>query len=392
MSEELEFHEVADIFPMMSDREFTDLKADIAEHGLREPVWLHADGRIIDGRNRYLACRQSGLPCEFRTYDGDDTGLADFVYSLNYHRRHLSSSQSAMCAARKARFSHGGDRRSDQAANLPLETQSKVAEQFGVSERLVRDAKAVQGSPVPELGERVDSGGLAVSAAAEIARAPEEEQRRVVSLDDKDAILAEAKRIKRERIEQARERRPEPVAEPVLIPDGKFSCIVIDPPWPMQKIEREERPDQGAALDYPTMSLAQIADDALVPVRSLAADDCHMYLWVTHKFLPAGMDLLEAWGFRYQCVMTWRKNVGITPFSWMYDTEHVLFGRKGNLKLERLGLRLSFDAPVQGHSIKPDVFYDRVRDASPGPRLDMFPGVAHDGFEPWGLEATHRVS
>lgn len=392
MSDEIEFHPVADIFPMMSDREFADLTSDIAEYGLREPVWLHSDGRIIDGRNRYLACRKAGLEPKFREYDGDDSELADFIYSLNYHRRHLSPSQSAMCAARKASYSHGGDRRSDQAGNFQLETREKVAQQFGISPESVTSAKRVQEYGVPELGERVDSGELSVSTAAEIARAPTEEQRRVISLDDKDAILQAAKTIKRERIEKARERQPEPFTDRVLIPDGKFSCIVIDPPWPVHKIEREERPDQGPALDYPVMSLEQIADESLVPVRSLAADDCHIYLWVTHKLLPAGLDLLEAWGFRYQCVMTWRKNVGITPFSWMYDTEHILFGRKGNLKLERLGLRLSFEAPVRGHSVKPDVFYDRVREASPGPRLDMFPGVKHDGFDPWGLEATHRAS
>jgi N6-adenosine-specific RNA methylase IME4 len=178
-------------------------------------------------------------------------------------------------------------------------------------------------------------------------------------------------------------------ANPPALPEGKYQAIIIDPPWPMPKIEREERPRQDEELDYPTMSLDEIK---ALPVGDLAQPDAHIYLWVTHKFLPFGLELLDAWDFRYQCVMTWRKNVGITPFSWMYDTEHVLFGRRGNLPLEQLGLRLSFDAPVAGHSIKPDVFYERVTAASPGPRLDMFPGVEHDGFEPWGLEATHRVN
>lgn len=181
-----------------------------------------------------------------------------------------------------------------------------------------------------------------------------------------------------------------PGGEPVPPPDGKYRCIIIDPPWPMPKIERGVRENQYQNLDYRTLDIEEIADEAWVPVRTVADDDCHIYLWVTHRFLPDGMRLLEAWGFRYQCVMTWRKNVGITPYSWMYDTEHILFGHRGNLKLTKMGLRLSFDAPVQGHSVKPDVFYDRVREASPGPRLDMFPGVEHDGFEPWGLEVSHR--
>lgn len=182
---------------------------------------------------------------------------------------------------------------------------------------------------------------------------------------------------------------PAPVEKVPPLPDT-FSTLVIDPPWPMPKIERKVRPNQTVHLDYPTLTLEQIADEDIVPVRHVAAADAHLYLWVTHKYLPAGLELVEQWGFKYQCLMTWRKNVGITPFSWMYDTEHVIFARRGSLPLEQLGLRLSFEADAQGHSIKPDVFYERVALASPAPRVDLFPGAPHEGFEPWGLEASHR--
>jgi N6-adenosine-specific RNA methylase IME4 len=184
----------------------------------------------------------------------------------------------------------------------------------------------------------------------------------------------------------ARERHPEPVAEPIPPREGAYRCIVIDPPWDVRKIERDVRPNQGATLDYPTLTVEQIADESVVPVRTHADDDCHLYLWVTHRYLRPGLELLEQWGFRYQCVMTWRKNVGITPYSWMYDTEHVLFATRGNLKLDKLGQRLSFEAPVAGHSVKPDVFYERVTAASPGPRLEMFARRQRDGFEAWGNE------
>lgn len=184
--------------------------------------------------------------------------------------------------------------------------------------------------------------------------------------------------------EIARQHIPEPAITPPL-PTGKYRCIVIDPPWPMKKIEREERPNQGIELDYPTMSLEEI--EAL-PIRDLADElGCHLYLWVTQKYLPFGLELVKKWDFDYQCLMTWRKNVGITPFSWMYDTEHVIYAHRGGLPLQQLGLRLSFDAPVSGHSIKPDIFYqERVLLASPGPRLDMFARKKREGFEVWGNE------
>ena len=132
------------------------------------------------------------------------------------------------------------------------------------------------------------------------------------------------------------------------------------------------------------MTLEEIA---ALPVPDLAHDQgCHVYLWVTHKHLPSGLRLFDTWGVKYQCLMTWVKNVGITPFSWMYSTEHVLFGRIGSLQLDRLGLRLDFSASVTHHSEKPDIFYERVIEASPEPRLAMFERKQRTGFTVWGNE------
>ncbi len=175
--------------------------------------------------------------------------------------------------------------------------------------------------------------------------------------------------------------------DPPAPPAGTYRSIVIDPPWDMGKIERtEKRPKQGHTLAYPTMSIEEITS---LPLEKLGAEDgCHIYLWVTQKYLPDGIKLLEAWGYRYQCTMTWVKPTGMTPFSWMYNTEHVLFGTKGSLRLAQKGLKLSFDAAVKKgtHSEKPDVFYERVLSASPEPRLEMFARKDREGFVPWGDE------
>lgn len=165
-------------------------------------------------------------------------------------------------------------------------------------------------------------------------------------------------------------------------PPGEYRCIVIDPPWPMKKIERDVRLNQTAPLDYPTMSIDELRELDM-PV---AADGCHLYLWTTHKFLPAALELTDAWGFNYQCLLTWVKNVGFTPFSFMYSTELVVFARRGKLDLLVKGRRLDFNAKVREHSRKPDELYDLVRDVSPGPRIDMFSREARDGFDQWGNE------
>jgi N6-adenosine-specific RNA methylase IME4 len=170
------------------------------------------------------------------------------------------------------------------------------------------------------------------------------------------------------------------------LPARKYRCIVADPPWPVDKFERDCRPAQGPLLDYAVMPLEEIA---ALPVRVLADQGgCHLYLWVTHRYLPLGLSILTAWGFKYHCLLTWIKPVGMAPLSWMFNTEHVLFGYAGALGCERPGLKVSFEAeaPRGRHSRKPDVFYERVCQFSRGPRLSMFEREEREGFEGWGNE------
>ncbi len=46
------FHPISSAFPLMGQLEFNQLVASIRENGLQNPILLHTDGKIIDGRNR----------------------------------------------------------------------------------------------------------------------------------------------------------------------------------------------------------------------------------------------------------------------------------------------------------------------------------------------------
>lgn len=119
----VEIHPVANIFPMMQPDEFQELTDDIRQNGLREKIWLHPDGRIIDGRNRYKACLAAGVTPEFQTWSGNDS-LVAFVVSLNLKRRHLTLLQKAAVGvdmlplleeeAKERQREAGGDRKSEE--------------------------------------------------------------------------------------------------------------------------------------------------------------------------------------------------------------------------------------------------------------------------------------
>jgi len=74
----------------MTGAEFDELAENIRQHGQHEPGTV-LDGKILDGRNRYVACERAGIPFRARQYAGPDP-LA-FVISANIHRRHMTIEQ-----------------------------------------------------------------------------------------------------------------------------------------------------------------------------------------------------------------------------------------------------------------------------------------------------------
>lgn len=172
----LEFHPLANIFPLIDGQAYQDLLADVLKHGVREPVWLY-DGQILDGRNRYRAAQAMGVRCDFREYMGDDP--AGFVISLNLHRRHLSESQRAMVAARLANLAHG--QRADTPIGVSAVTQQSAADMLNVGHRSVQRAREVLQEAPQEVAQAVEQGHLSVSLASQVAALPEAVQAEVAA-------------------------------------------------------------------------------------------------------------------------------------------------------------------------------------------------------------------
>lgn len=221
----LQFHLLADLFPLIDGDEFAALVDDIRANGLLVPIVLH-EGMVLEGRNRWRACEAAGVACRFEDYAGSDP--VGFVISMNLRRRHLDESQRAMVAAKLATMKQGA--RTDLSPNGER-SQAKAAQLLNVGKRSVERAADVRESGAPELVRAVEQGTISVTAAADVATMSLEVQRELVARGEREILLA-AKGIRARQTEArlaARMERHAKLALSAPMPDRKYPVVLAEP-------------------------------------------------------------------------------------------------------------------------------------------------------------------
>lgn len=172
----MKFHPYSEGPHLISGADFDALVADIKENGLREKIWLY-EKKILDGRNRFAACKKAGVEPKYREFRGDQAAALKFVASLNRHRRHENESQRAMYASWLKEQFQSLNLGSGKSANLHSgDTTQAAAAEMNVSRRNVFHADKVRHEGSKALQQAVKSGEISVSKAAKVVDLPKSEQ------------------------------------------------------------------------------------------------------------------------------------------------------------------------------------------------------------------------
>jgi N6-adenosine-specific RNA methylase IME4 len=114
---------------------------------------------------------------------------------------------------------------------------------------------------------------------------------------------------------------------------NKFRTILVDPPWRFINRTGKVAPEHLRLARYTTLSTDQICE---LPIRAMAQDTAHLYLWVPNALLPDGLRVMKHWGFQYKSNIVWhkvRKDGGSdgrgVGFYFRNVTELLLFGVRG---------------------------------------------------------------
>ena len=130
MTKDMEFHPLADVFPLIEGVEFAELVSSVLARGQLEKIITY-EGKILDGRNRYLACKQAGVTPVSEEFEGTFDEARDHVIDANLRRRHLDTSQRAIIASKLANMT--------RRRRPPLGSSGKFAGCFASQSR--RDAQ-----------------------------------------------------------------------------------------------------------------------------------------------------------------------------------------------------------------------------------------------------------
>ncbi len=216
-------HPAADVLPWMAECDLQEMADDIAAHGQRDDIDRLRDGRILDGRNRELACRVAGVEPRYITRE-DDVSDAEAVALVisRMRRRNLTPSQRAMAAAELATL-----KKTDTLKQFTVPSQegtvsqNAAAGQLGASVASVERAAKVK-RDAPELVESVKQGKLDVRTAVEVAKLPKAKREKVAAADDPKAEAK--KQLPKKPPKAAEEPKVEdasgPVEEPAPVDEG----------------------------------------------------------------------------------------------------------------------------------------------------------------------------
>ena len=185
-----------------------------------------------------------------------------------------------------------------------------------------------------------------------------------------------------------------------------YRAILADPPWKFKSYAASKNPqsDRHVERHYDTMTLDEIKG---IEVGLAASDEgCHLFLWTTGPFLPAALDTMKCWGFKYSGIgFTWVKlrktfttnqlrlipadsadmSVGL-GFTTRKNAELCLLGRRGGARRLAKNVRELIVAPRREHSRKPDETRERIEAYCAGPYLELFGRSERKGWTVRGDE------
>ena len=203
-------------------------------------------------------------------------------------------------------------------------------------------------------------------------------------------------------IQQKKRTKVNPLDEiyPAL-PNRKYQVIYADPPWDYggkMQYDKTTIKDENvgfkkkiflssAEFKYPTLKLKHLKE---LNIKSIAEDDCLLFMWTTGPQMANSIELGIAWGFEYKTVaFVWDKMIHNPGRYTLSQTEFVLAFKRGKFPQPRgaRNIKQMLQTRRGEHSVKPLQIIDGITKMFPEQKkIELFARNNYVGWDNWGLE------
>ncbi len=357
-----QFHKLANIFPMLSTSELASLADDIKQNDLQDAIWLYED-KIIDGRNRYLACQIASVEPVYREYRGGSP--VSFIVSANLKRRHLSK---------------------DQLSCIGAEIEPMLAEE--AKKRQLAALKQGDKCPVREESPEREKGRARDHAAAIVGVKGRSVSDAKSIMKASPGLYQDIKQGKITIAEANREiKRAEVLKKVAKLPSKKYRVVYADPPWKYSSSSSGLDQYGPAERHYPAMA---ISDLCALDIKGIVNEDAVLFIWVTSPILAECWPVICDWGFKYKSSFVWDK-VGHN-YGHYNSVRHelLLICTRGSCLPDTKELIDSVvEVPKSNkHSEKPERFRKIIDQLYPhGKRIELFARTKVKNWDSYGKES-----
>jgi site-specific DNA-methyltransferase (adenine-specific) len=343
---DLKHHPAADAFPMFDAKRHAELVDDIKRHGQREPITI-CDGMILDGRNRYKACRELGITPKTRDWQGDPWA---FAWSLNGARRDLEATVRALIfircedgsvkwVKRLAKIAEEGSRKKSEAAAAGkvgrAAAKSKTLEASHDDMRLKKSGKNVA---LPARAADAKVSPATMARADQIAKRPDLEKKVVAGEMKPAEALREIKSDKKKKklIDAAAKVESHEASRPV------WSLLNVDVIEGLESVRDEHGPARLIFTDPPYNIGIDYGsgkkDDLLAPDKYLdwvgqwldlcwdcLTDDGSLWVMINDEWAADYHMSIKAVGFEIRSWIKWYETFGVNCSNKFNRTSRHIF-------------------------------------------------------------------
>jgi N6-adenosine-specific RNA methylase IME4 len=148
----------------------------------------------------------------------------------------------------------------------------------------------------------------------------------------------------------------------------------------------------GVGDHYSTMTVEDLYS---LPVRSIAAKNCLLYLWATGPKLVEAMECLRRWGFKFSTVAyVWDKQHSLPGYYSCSQAEFVLVAKRGRCPRRTSTVEKQLvSSRRRAHSQKPEAVQDSIDRQwdSASQKIELFARREREGWTTVGNECPSTL-